>query len=221
MSSIRVILADDHPVFRFGLRHLINREDDLEVIAEADNGKQAVELVEAEQPDVLLLDISMPDMNGVEVVRHLRNQNLRTRIIVLSGYAYKMQVAEMIAHGAAGYLLKSEDVGQVVDAIRSVASGEEGWLSRQVAALLMKAQRQGGNPDPHTQPWTRFSRREQEVFMLLARGYTNREIGEALFISESTVKKHVNSIFEKTGLKTRSAAVAWAWENDLVNRKLN
>jgi DNA-binding NarL/FixJ family response regulator len=138
MTAIRVVLADDHAVLRLGIRNLLNRSPDIEVVGEAGNGFEAIQQVEALQPDVLLLDMEMPGLDGVEVARRLRTQGSPVRILVLSAYNDKQYILSMLEQGAAGYLIKDEAPHTIIEAVRSVARGEQGWFSRKVAARMNK-----------------------------------------------------------------------------------
>jgi DNA-binding NarL/FixJ family response regulator len=138
MTAIRVVLADDHAVLRLGIRNLLNRSPDIEVVGEAGNGFEAIQQVEALQPDVLLLDMEMPGLDGVEVARRLRTQGSPVRILVLSAYNDKQYILSMLEQGAAGYLIKDEAPHTIIEAVHSVARGEQGWFSRKVAARMNK-----------------------------------------------------------------------------------
>ncbi len=136
MAPIRVVLADDHIVVRIGIRNLLNRSKDIQVVGEADNGIEAIRLVNDLNPDLLLLDMEMPELDGVEVARRLRAEKSPVRILALSAYNDKQYIQSMLEQGAAGYLTKDEAPGTIVDAVRGVANGERGWFSRKVAARL-------------------------------------------------------------------------------------
>lgn len=210
MPPLRIILADDHPGFRSGIKHRLEQEDDLAVVAEAGDGPTALHLTRSFKPDVLVLDIDMPGMTGIKVMQHLHSEDAGTRVLILSAYADEGYVNRVLDAGAAGYLLKQEAVSTIVEAVRGVGHGETGWLSRRLTARLMH-----GRTHPPT-PYDALSEREREVLHLLAQGLSNREISEQLFITESTVKKHVNALFKKLGLRTRAETVAWAWKHGVV-----
>lgn len=217
LAPIRVVLADDHPPLRAGIRMRLEQERDITVIAEADNGREALRLARELKPHLLVLDMEMPDMSGVDVARQLRETDDTIRILVLSAHENEDYLERLFESGAAsGYLTKQESLETIVAAVRGVARGEEGWLSREVAAAMMK-QRRGGaaKTDPAMEE---LSRRELEVLKLMARGYNNVQIGEELFIAESTVKKHVSNIYTKLELGSRAEATAWAWQQGLVDK---
>ncbi len=136
MNPITVVLADDHVVVRIGIKNLLSHSDDISVIGEASNGLEAIEKVNELKPDLLLLDMEMPELDGVEVARQLRDTHSETRILALSAYNDKQYILSMLEQGAAGYLTKDEAPGTIVEAVRGVANGERGWLSRKAAARL-------------------------------------------------------------------------------------
>lgn len=209
-SEVRVVLADDHPAFRDGVSRRLTREPGINVVAEAATGDAVLQLVQAHSPDVVILDLEMPGMSGVEVTQALAAEGHASQVLILSAYEDEDVVAAVIDAGAAGYLSKKEPLATVVEAVRGVASGQSGWLSRRIAAIYMG--RRGSNRDLLAD----LSEREREVAQRMAHGDSNAEIGERLFISESTVKKHANNIFEKLGLSTRAQVIAWMWKNGVV-----
>ena len=214
MPPIRIVLADDHPSLRAGIRARLEKEKDLEVVGEAGTGKEALRLVMERKPLVLVLDMQMPDLSGVEVARRLKEAGAPVRLLALSAHDNAEYVEEVLHSGASGYLLKQEPLETIVSAVRGVANGEEGWLSRELVAILLKHResRDGVDDDPAGA----LSEREREVLLHLAKGKTNQQIADELFISESTVKKHVNNIYFKLDVSTRAEAVAWAWRHELV-----
>jgi two-component system, NarL family, nitrate/nitrite response regulator NarL len=211
-NPIRILIADDHPAFREGVRDRLALESDMEIVAESGNGAETLQLARKLTPDVLLLDIDLPDMSGVEIARRLAEEHSPVRVLILSAHETEDFIFRVVDHGAAGYLGKHEPLSVIVEAVRGVGLGEEGWLSRRIATLLMHRER----PEHATSSTAQFTEREKEVLQLLAHGQSNSEIGNQLFIAESTVKKHVNGLYEKTGVHSRAAIVAWAWENGLV-----
>jgi DNA-binding NarL/FixJ family response regulator len=204
VTQIRVFLADDHPIARGGLRGLLEAAVDIEVVGEADDGTEALRLVQLIEPDVLLLDMEMPGLTGVEVAQQLRAVGSSVRILVLSAHDDPMYIKGLFGLGVEGYLVKEEILSTIVEAIRGVVQGEKGWVSRQVAAQLSTWVQNG----PQTA--ILLSPREQEVLKLVVAGQTNKAIGRNLGISEKTVEKHLGSIFTKSQVRSRVEAAVWA-----------
>ena len=209
MTAIRVLLADDHPITRGGIRDLLDKAVDIEVVGEAGDGAQALRLVGELSPDVLLLDMEMPGIKGVEVARQLQAARSPVRVLALSAYDDLEYIQGVLSSGAAGYLTKEEVPQTIVEAVRGVARGEQGWLSRRVAAQ-MAAWTQGESGR------TELTKRELEVLQRVAEGGTNQEIGLALGISDKTVEKHMESIFGKLGVASRVEAAVYAVREGLV-----
>jgi two-component system, NarL family, response regulator LiaR len=220
--TIRVAIADDHAVVRQGLRTFLELQDDVEVVGEAADGEQAVELVAETEPDVLLLDLVMPRVDGIEAIRRIRARCPATRILVLTSFADDHTVLPAVRAGAAGYLLKDVQPPELVAAIRTVHAGEA-LLAPAVATMLVEqlAAEEGaengaaaGTPaGPHLTP------RELEVLAELARGRANKAIAFELGVSERTVKTHVSNILGKLGFTDRTQAAVYAVEHGLVGRR--
>jgi DNA-binding NarL/FixJ family response regulator len=203
VKRIRVLLADDHPVVRTGLAGMLATETDLEVVAAVASGAEAVRVAAELSPDVILMDLRMPGMDGHQAIRALASAGMVRRVIVLTTYQSDADVAPVLAAGASGYLLKDVPADDLFAAIRAVAAGGK------VIAPAVAAQRDArGGAGP--------TARELEVLRLVARGLSNREIGAALFVSEATVKTHLLHLFEKLGVPDRTAAVTRALELGLV-----
>ena len=189
---IRVVLADDHPLLRLGLCTLLNATRDIAVVAEADNGEEALRLVARLNPDVLVLDMSMPGLSGDEAARRLKASGSPVRVLTLSAYLDDRFVFGAIDSGAAGYLLKDEAPSKLVEAVRGVAHGEGGWFSRRVAEkLAQRGHKARRSEEPLKEPLTE---REIEVLALLARGLDNVAIADALSLADGTVKNHVSNV---------------------------
>ena len=213
-GKISVLIADDHGILREGLRGLLEEYDDLSVVDEAVTGVQAVEKAKLLKPDIMLLDLIMPEMGGVEVLEALAGENLPTKIIVLTGADDDELLARCIQSGAMGYLLKDAASNQLVDAIRMVATGGC-WLPPGLTEKLFR----GIAKKPQGEDSAKLSlltAREIEVFKLLGEAKTNSEIADLLYISEHTVKVHVGRILEKLGLSSRAEAVKFAIRSGLV-----
>lgn len=210
MAPIRVVLADDHPVVRTGIRNLLSRSSDIVVVGEASNGSEALRLVDELNPDVLLLDMEMPGIKGVEVAQRLHSSDASVRILALSAYDDKQYILELLESGAAGYLTKEEAPETIIDAIRGVSQGEQGWVSRRVAAQMsvwMREEEPDGN---------KLTNRELEVLKLVVEGKTNQGIGLTLGISEKTVEKYLEAVFAKLGVNSRVEAAVYAVREGLV-----
>lgn len=208
MTKIRVILADDHPVVRTGIRALLERAADILIVAEAEDGSEVLPLLEEHKPDVVVLDVEMPGLTGVEVAQRIKEQGIPVRILALSAYADEHYIHRVLAHGASGYLMKEEAPRMIIDAVRGVAQGEEGWMSRRAAAQMNTRLRT--IEDGESQSGNELTPREKEVLHLVAEGKSNQEIALALNISESTVEKHVGSLLNKLDVSSRVEAAVQA-----------
>ena len=210
-DPIRLVLADDHPAFLDGLAGFLGRQPGIEVLDTAADGRAALGLTRRLEPDVLVLDLEMPEMTGVEVAREL--EGFPTQVLILSAYQDEDYIFGVLERGAAGYLTKQEPLQAILDAVRGVAGGETGWLSGRIADLVRRGRLRRRS---ETHLLDVLSPREREVVLEMAQGHTNAEIGDRLFISPSTVKRHTNAIYDKLGLPTRPRVVAWMWEHGLV-----
>ena len=199
-----VLLVDDHPLVRAGLNTLISTTDDLKIIGEAASGEQAVTMADELEPHVVLMDLSMPGIGGVEATRRILDAHPEIHVVVLTSFADQERVADALAAGAVGYLLKDCDAREVLAAIRSAAQGHAPLDPRVARALL-----------PSATPLVRetLSVRELEVLRLVARGLANKQIGRSLGISERTVKVHVGHVFRRIGVADRTSAAMWARDN--------
>jgi DNA-binding NarL/FixJ family response regulator len=211
MRKIRVLLVDDHTIIRIGIRNLLANAPDIEVVGEATNGTEALQLVQELDPDVLILDMEMPGISGIEVAQNLRSQGSRVHILALSAYNDRRYVENVLKSGASGYLVKDEAPDAILDAVRGVAQGEQGWISRQIVNRLVDW---SSNP----QYGYLLTGREAQVLQELLHGKTNQEIGLALKITDKTVEKHMDSIFQKLGVSSRTEAAVWAAKEELGNR---
>lgn len=210
MEKIRVMLADDHPVTRAGVRKFLSKASDIEVIAEADDGYQALAMAKELEPDVLLLDIELPGIKGLEIARELQAMNSPIRILVLSTYDDKQFIFGLLGNGAAGYLTKEEIPETIVEAVRGVARGEKGWVSRRVAAIMSAWTQMDEVTSRNLTP------REFDVLKWVVKGKTNQEIGMELGISQKTVEKHLESVFAKLKVTSRVEAAVLAVQEKWV-----
>lgn len=206
MDTIRILLADDHAVVREGTKELLNREKDLEVVAEASNGKEAVQLAIKERPDVVVIDFAMPELNGIEATRQIKAIAPATAMLVLTAYDSEQYILGFLEAGAAGYLLKDVHVDELIKAIRAVHAGESilhPAIARKLINRFVLPTEQRETQDALDQ----LTERELEVLRLAARGMSNREIASELTISVRTVQTHLTHIFGKMGVGSRTEAV--------------
>jgi DNA-binding NarL/FixJ family response regulator len=212
--TIRVLLADDHRMLREGLRRSMVDEG-FDVVGEADNGEEAVRLVAELIPDVVLMDVSMPEMDGVEATRIIRATDTPTRIIMLTMHADTEVLADAIRAGASGYLVKDCSTDEVADAVRMAANGETA-LSPQLAATMLDEVRRLEAPNPAEEDRL-ITKREEEVLQHIADGFSTPEVAERLFISQKTVKNHLASIYQKLDARDRTQAVLQAVRMGIVH----
>jgi NarL family two-component system response regulator LiaR len=213
MSKIRVMIVDDHAVVREGQRALIEFEPNMELVGEACDGMEAVDLAKKASPDVILMDLKMPRMNGIEAIKLIKEDNPESKILVLTSFAEDEQVYQSIKAGALGYLLKDASPKEILNAIKIVNQGESLMDSVIAKKLMNEIQRKSDLPltkDP-------LSVRETEVLIAVARGLSNQHIGEELFISERTVRTHVSHILQKLQLANRTQATLYALREGLAD----
>lgn len=206
---IRVLIADDHPIVRSGLRGELAYDEGVVVVGEALNGDEALRLAQELQPDVLLLDVNMPGMKAIQVLKEVKRLLPACRVLVLTAYGDSGTVLGMLKGGADGYLLKDEDPLVIHEAIRAVAGGQT-WLSQAVSEQLVLLTRGETATLGDT-----LTRREQEVLHLIGEGKSNLEIAQTLSLAERTVEFHVSNLLKKLGVRSRVEAVVWAKEHDV------
>lgn len=211
--SIRVLVADDQSMVRAGFRMLLSDEDDIEVVAEASNGLEAVDKASRFDPDVILMDIRMPELDGLEATRRILAADSSARVLILTTFDLDEYVYEALRAGASGFVLKDDPAEQLLAAIRTVASGDA-LLSPAVTRRVIERFTRIPRPTP-PKALAELTERELEVFRLVARGLSNAEIGQELFIGENTVKTHVTHILAKLGLRDRVQAVVLAYQAGL------
>lgn len=207
--TIRVLLVDDHPIVRNGIRALLEKDAAVEITGAVSTGKEALELIAGAPPDILVLDMELPDLPGPEVARQVVSQYPQVKILALSGHDDREYIHELLKLGAAGYLMKEEAPETILEAIRGIANGEQGWVSRRIAAqmsVIMRAE----------EPFSGLTPRERQVLALVVDGNTNQAIGAALGISEKTVEKYLESIFNKLNVSSRVEAAVLAVREGLV-----
>ena len=207
MGKIRLLIVDDHPVVRDGLRGMLERQPDFEVVGDAGDGREAVRLTERLKPDIVLMDLRMPEMDGVTALGEIKEQNPQVQVLVLTTYDSDADILPAIEAGAAGYLLKDSSREELYDGIRTAARGET-VLAPKVAARLVGRMRAPAEEQ--------LSSREVEVLQLVAVGESNSEIAKQLHISQATVKSHLVNIFGKLGVSDRTAAVTTALRKGIL-----
>lgn len=208
MVKIRLLLVDDHKVVRLGLRALLEAEPDIEVVGEAATAAEAIQMAGQWQPDLILMDIRLPDQNGISACRQIRQKWPVLQVLMLTSYADEALVLEAINAGAAGYVLKQLDTSDLVNAVRDVARGDavlDPAVTQQVLARVRQAEHEA-----QSAAFRDLSEREVQVLALVAEGKTNAEIAEMLFLSEKTVRNHVSTILSKIGLTNRIEAATYA-----------
>jgi DNA-binding NarL/FixJ family response regulator len=204
---IRVLLADDHGLVRAGLEQLLNNADDIDVVASATGGREAVELAERWNPDVVLMDLSMPDLDGIAATRQILARAPSTHIVVLTSFSDRDRILAALDAGAIGYLLKDVEPDELCRGVRAASRGESP-LTPKAAQQLVAARRRAA---PHEQ----LTEREQQVLGLVAKGTPNKVIAQRLNIAEKTVKNHISRIFQTLGVSDRTQAALWAARNGL------
>lgn len=213
MSNVNVLIADDHSMVREGLKQLIELEEDIDVIGQAGDGHQVINLVHELNPDVLLLDINMPVMNGLEVLEVLKNENSNTKILILTIHNEIEYLYKAVEIGVNGYVLKDSESDVLIKAIRSINKGES-YIQPNMASLLFK--KINGELDNQVKH-SKLTKREIEVLKLITQGLLNKEIADLLCISEKTVKNHVSNIFKKIEVSDRTQAAVYAIKNNIVD----
>jgi len=212
--KIRVIIADDHPIVREGLRKLLNLEDDIDVVGDAADGRELIEKAEHLQPDVILLDLRMPNLDGLGALQTLHHTNSKARVVVLTASEDKNEFVQAMKLGCCGIVLKQTAADLIVKSIRKVHAGEI-WLDSHTTAAVMRQFATPGETGlgpaaSKSRERSPLSTREREIVTLVAQGYKNKEMAEKMFISEQTVKNHLHNIFDKLGVSDRLELALYA-----------
>lgn len=211
-AAIRILVADDHPVVREGIRKLLDLEDDMVVVAEAKDGREVLEKIGEVQPDVVLLDLKMPGMDGLAVLQTMQHMKDKTKVVVLTASEDKHDWVQAMKMGCSGIVVKQTSPDLIVKSIRKVSQGEI-WLDSHTTAAVMRqfaSPGDGSGPGGRGRGRSPLSNREREIVALVAQGYRNREMAEKLFISEQTVKNHLHNIFDKLGVSDRLELALYA-----------
>jgi NarL family two-component system response regulator LiaR len=204
MCNIKIVIADDHTMVREGTRELLQKASDFEIVGEAGDGKEAVNLVKELKPDVAILDVAMPQLNGIEATRQIKKISPRTGILILTAYEYDQYIFALLEAGATGYLLKNSNGQKLIEAVRSVQAGElilHPVIARKARSYFTRA---GMSQRPQVQILTE---REVELLRLVAKGHSSKEIATSLTLSEHTVRSHLRNIFNKLRVESRTEAV--------------
>jgi len=213
MDKIKVLLAEDHVIVREGTREFVQREPDMEVVGEAGDGEEAVKLATKLKPDVVVMDIAMPKLNGIEATKKIKALHPSIAILILTAYDYDQYIFALLEAGAAGYLLKGVQIREVIDAIRAVYAGES-VLHPVVARRVID--RMVSPASSKTEATELLSQREMEVLKLAATGVSNKEIARQLFLSPRTVQVHLGNIFSKLGVASRTEAILYGLKRGLL-----
>jgi DNA-binding NarL/FixJ family response regulator len=211
--SIKIILADDHKLMREGLKSLLNQQADISVVGQADNGREAVQLTERMGPDVVVMDVSMPDLNGIDATRQILSRAPRTRVIALSMHSDRQFVVEMLRAGAAGYMVKDSAFEELASAIRTVARGQT-YLAARIGKLSMEDLKTDFHEQPLVAP--RLTDREREVLQLIAEGKGTKEIAAELFLSAKTVETHRQHLMDKLDMYSVAELTKYAIREGLT-----
>jgi len=214
MSALRILLADDHTLVRAGMRALLGELPGIEVVAETGDGREALRLVREHKPDIALLDISMPGLNGLEVVGRITHDHPRTRVIIVSMHGDDESIRRALVGGAAGYMLKNSDRGELELALRAVARGDT-WLSPALTKRVVAAYTQGTLASAE-EPFAVLTPRQREVLQLVAEGHSNKEIASRLNVTLKTVEAHRTELMERLGIHGVAGLVRYAIQVGLV-----
>lgn len=213
-KKIAVMLVDDHKLLRQGLKQILELEEDINVVSQAGDGEEAIEKAQKYNPDIILLDINMPKVNGIETLRRLKDLGINSKIIILTIYDDREYLFETMKIGASGYVLKDSDADSLIKAIKDVNHGKT-YIQPSIASVLVEELNEKNKKDGDYAKIESLTKREYEVLTLVAEGLNNKEIASKLFISEKTVKNHVSNIFKKIKVNDRIQAAIFAFKNNI------
>ena len=216
-SPYEIVIAEDHTILRQGLRALLSTDPDLEVVGEAEDGRVAVRTVETLSPDLLLIDLSMPRMTGMEAIAEIKKSSPDTRVVVLTVHKDEEYILSALRAGADGYVLKDAGREELLTAVKNVLAGKR-YLSPDISDKVIEGYLDGRRPSKDQTPWDTLTKREREILKLIAEGYKNKEIAEQLFISLKTVEKHRSNLMRKLDRHNTAGLTAFAMEKGIIER---
>jgi len=217
-QKVRIVIAEDHTILREGLRSLLSSDPNFEIVGEAEDGREAIKCIEKLKPDLILTDLSMPRMNGMEAIKEIRRISPVTKILVLTVHKTEEYILATFRAGANGYLLKDSTHAELVMAVKKVLSGKQ-YISPEISAKVIEGYLEGKKTLKSQTSWETLTQREREILKLIAEGYKNKEIADDLCISVKTVEKHRANLMEKLNLHNVQALTTYAIEEGLVSRE--
>jgi DNA-binding NarL/FixJ family response regulator len=217
-QKVRIVIAEDHTILREGLRALLSSSSNYEVVGEAEDGREAIRCVEKIKPDLILTDLSMPRMNGMEAIREIKKRSPDTKVVVLTVHRAEEYILATLGAGAEGYVLKDSTHSELMVAVKNVLSGKH-YISPGISEKVIEGYLEGKKSLKTHTPWDTLTQREREILKLIAEGYRNKEIANDLCISVKTVEKHRANLMEKLNLHSASTLTAYAMEKGLISRE--
>jgi DNA-binding NarL/FixJ family response regulator len=217
-QKVRIVIAEDHTILREGLRSLLSSDPNFEIVGEAEDGREAIKCVEKFRPDLILTDLSMPRMNGMEAIKEIKRQSPKTKVLVLTVHKAEEYILATFRAGANGYLLKDSTHAELVMAVKKVLSGKQ-YISPEISEKVIEGYLEGKKTLKSQTSWETLTHREREILKLIAEGYKNKKIAEDLCISVKTVEKHRANLMEKLDLHSIQALTAFAIERGLVTQE--